>query len=358
VIVIPYCIIFLIYFISYRANNQKYSEFLFGHFGRSEGFLVIVGLTLTILLAAENFLNKNKELEKCFLALIVFAILYGLVQQSNLDPLKWKVERGTIILTLGNSNFSGALLGILTGFILPRIFTKKLTTLISNLFLLILVIFLIINTNSSQGLVIFIFLFCIFMAYKLWNLVNMRTFISLIVSAFLLGFLFLITNYDYILKNLNSALQVQSRFRHFALGFRIWHENPVFGVGIDGMGLNSARYITESDAKHWGNYTFPDRSHNIFIDGFANGGILIGILIIFTYTCITWYSVKLISNKNTKRSDNNESGKEIIPYILIWYGVLLQNFFSPSHIYIKFIGFVAGGCIVAKYNKNNSKTFN
>ena len=153
---------------------------------------------------------------------------------------------------------------------------------------------------------------------------------------------------------LNKAFQVDSRIQHWSLGVRMWRDNPIFGVGIDGMGLNSSKYLSEKDAKVWGNYVFPDKAHNEMIDNFVNGGIVVGLSQLFSILIITYFALKLL-RQQTYQAKN----EALVISIIMWFGYSLQLTFSTSQIFIKFLGSVLAGVIVGCYinHDNNQKNY-
>jgi hypothetical protein len=105
----------------YLVKNQSGADFLLGAYGRSFGFITLATMYLAFILSATNSINKINSLFTSFKILTILTLFYGVIQVLHLDPLKWSVPVGTILLTVGNINFSSVLLAIVSIFLLSQL---------------------------------------------------------------------------------------------------------------------------------------------------------------------------------------------------------------------------------------------
>ena len=362
VLVVPFLITLLWYLLSWKMNEQTYADFLFGSYGRGFGILTLLGCFLTTLIVADNIRVESIKYIKNTNRLIILAISYGLIQYFGFDPLKWESANSGVLLTFGNTNFSSALLGIVSTVPLYKLFHSGLKKNIASIFTIVIIIFLIINTNSSQGFVLLlvnILLLSLLFFSKKFSIKKLKNSMKLSILVFAILFIpvtYILSTLGFndLVNYLNKAFQVDSRIQHWSLGVRMWRDNPIFGVGIDGMGLNSSKYLSEKDAKVWGNYVFPDKAHNEMIDNFVNGGIVVGLSQLFSILIITYFALKLL-RQQTYQAKN----EALVISIIMWFGYSLQLTFSTSQLFIKFLGSVLAGVIVGCYinHDNNQKNY-
>jgi O-antigen ligase len=352
VISIPFLLILFWYLLSWKINEQTYADFLFGFYGRGFGVLTLLGCFLTTLIVADSIRAESKKFLKNINRLIIFAIFYGLIQYIDLDPFQWESGYSGVLLTLGNTNFASAILGILSTVPLYKLINTGVRRNIPSIITTTLIIFLVLETNSSQGFVLILFnilvlsiLFCkkekcINNKRKLAKLLALFCSISFIPITFILN----IQVFNNLVNFFNNAFQIESRLQHWSLAVRIWRDNPLFGVGVDGMGLNSSKYLSEYDAKIWGNYTFPDKAHNEFLDNFVNGGIVVGFMHLFSTIVVAYFALKLM-----RRQMNKLENEVLEVSTVMWFGYVLQSTFSTNQIFIKFFGAVLSGVVIGFY---------
>jgi len=332
---------------SFISNNQNLYSFLLGGYGRNLGILSLVGLLITLLIYSEEVLKNSASRIIVSLNLTTFfATAYGFVQFFNLDPLQWAEKSYSIPLTLGNPNFSSALLGMLS--IIPLHLTVKTQGLkkYTNLMHYLLILLLIIETNSFQGLLLYSLNFLIYILFLNWiRIKKFRKIISvsfagLICGVFLLNFLKLIS-LGSIIKELYVDTNIADRLNHWRLAIRMLSDNLILGLGIGDQQKYASEYLRFEDAKIWGNYLHPDKAHSLPLDYFLGGGIFAGI----GYLILVIYVFQKLGFLRYSQQDLSHSNEGIVMGIL-WIGYTVQSVFSPSHIYLDLIGMVAAGTII------------
>ncbi len=101
---------------------------LWGSYDRQQGFLTLVAYLILFLLTAAN-LRSREQVERLWLALVwgsAPVVAYGLVQAAGLDPLDWRTDAASPILsTLGRANFVGSYLVLVVPLTAGRIFLAR-----------------------------------------------------------------------------------------------------------------------------------------------------------------------------------------------------------------------------------------
>ena len=340
-LIILFSTIITCFSISFILNEQNYSNFLIGTYGRNTGILVLTALFLLFLQSADYFPFFSKKLANSLYILLVLSLLYGVIQKLDLDPINWEKGSG-IGSTLGNPNFYGALLGVLSIIPLFYFFEPKDKYKYLHLITYILVFIQTFMIGGSQGYIIFIFSLMLFVLLKYREVIFHK--IKLILFSLLLlllgFFAVILRDVGNFVTILNSSLQIESRIEHWALSVRIWRDHFLFGVGIENLTNFSGKYRNQT-MRDWGLYTLPDKSHNMFLDFFVTGGLFVGLCWIAIVFYVYQQILSLLKNTSVEKG---------IGYIYVFSIVLtswlFQSFFSPSHIIFEVCGIMAGGALV------------
>jgi len=343
--------LYLIYWSLFQ--NQSYADFLFGAYGRGNGFLPLVGLYLLIIISAECFLRDNELFFRYTYAILSLSIIYGIFQAFGLDMFKYSGSNTGIRLTLGNANFASALLGIVSAIPLGKFFDNKSKNKPLHLVMYFLTLILIFQTDSSQGFVLWILTGLLFIYFRLVKSgrINFRK-LLIINSSFLISLISILLVFKDSPRILNvwNSFQVEARYEHWLTGLRIWKDHAFFGVGIDNLNKYTGQYMSQNWSAELGGASVPDKSHNTVIDHFANGGTLVGILWVGIIVLISWYAIKIQINKKTSLEN-----WKIQALGCMWFTYLLQTFISTDQILITFLGFLAAGGVIGVYHREYSK---
>lgn len=356
-ILMVFTVIQLCFVVSWQINNQNNYNFLVGSYGRNSGFLTLIGFFITVFIFANHFLANQQKILNSFYLTLCLAQIYGLVQYFGLDPFDWADKTYKIPLTLGNPNFSSAFLGMMS--IIPLYYFKNYKNKFQYLHLLVYLLngFLILNTNSSQGFILYILSGSIFVLIE--NRELLKQYIKIISLSLILGIGIVVSfvsnnlfSFDKVFNSLLNALNLPDRFSHWSLSYRMFIDNPWFGVGLGDQQKYSANYLTINEAKKWGNYLQPDKAHSIPLDYFVGGGIFAGTAYLYFIILVFFYLYRLL-----KKVDP-ENNRQVINAIgICWVAYVLQTFFSPSHIFIDLIGFILAGVILGIYFNSKEKIF-
>jgi O-antigen ligase len=351
------------YVISALVNQQWFVNTLFGMYGRGFGLITLSALATITLVVSRT--NPDIFFGKVIPVFSGLVIIYGLLQVFNLDPLPWVNDTQRVQLTLGNPNFSSALYGLISILYLSQTFSNKKTYLrLGNLFLYILTFFLIYKTKSVQGYavamleaVIFGYFYLSSIQFKYWKV--LRRFLFASASIFAGSLVAVISNqisfFDRPRQFFAIEANTEARLEYWRLGVRMWKDHPFFGVGVDNYQDWSPLYRTPELIRIDGYAVIPDKSHNIFIDHFSNGGLIAGIIWLISCLLILIVAAKLI---RTELPKNIQVRVYILTSIIVGY--LFQAFISPDQLILALLAFICAGILLNYYYefvlKENTKT--
>jgi O-antigen ligase len=208
----------------------------------------------------------------------------------------------------------------------------------------------ILYTGSLQGLILYLFNLLLVLCWYLYSAKIIRIprpkiFLLTTSIAFIVIFFFVIAVIENLPSNfvskVDSAIQFRSRLDHWKLGIRVGQDNFWTGVGIDNLLSHSALYITKEMAQGYQGIVLTDKTHNVFIDHFANGGI---------FAVISWliFTV-LVSSFALKTMFFIQKSSNIAAMLVlfgIWMTYTIQTLISPDHLYLILIGMVSSGALV------------
>jgi hypothetical protein len=140
---------------------------------------------------------------------------------------------------------------------------------------------------------------------------------------------------------------VAQRLDYWRTGFEIWKDYPIFGVGTDQFQRYAALYRTPEQLKRDGVFVVPDKSHNVLIDHFANGGLIVGLIWI-TFVCSVFYMLI----KALKNNDKIQVRRDLALLGTMWSTYVLQALISPDQLVLSLIGYSSAGLIAGIYLKD------
>ena len=343
------------YLISAVVNKQNYATFFMGAYARNFGALTWISLCLIFLYILSNSrLDAEKYIKNGLMSLVLVATFYGLIQFFGLDPVPWLEKSKRVTLTLGNANFAGALIGMLA--FIPVVIglqTKGLTKKILLSFLGLLCAFTGIQTNTFQSIAMLILSILIFTSFYFMNSSTRlhRIIRNVIIFTISIGLL-LLMNATFGIVKVFSAINAQiytlgnieARLAYWRTGFEMWKDYPVFGVGVGEMQRFAAMYRTPNQLKFDSANVLQDRAHNVFIDHFAEGGLITGFGWILFVASISFAAFKVA----TKLTNSNEKFLYAI-FSTTWFLYLFQAAISPDHILLTLLAIVSAAFILKKH---------
>jgi hypothetical protein len=345
------------YLISAVVNGQGLASIYLGGYQRNFGVATWLALALVFLIGAQGAVKIRGYLDWVLPAVLIAGLGYGLIQFLDKDPLPWTNPYNAVSLTLGNPNFAGAFFGILSVVAVSRIFLGKSIGLkVFGVLLFAATVFISLKTNSLQsplliigGVLVFALLSNIGVKSSAGRVVKFVS--SGVLGASVVGIVVLFTGGGSFLASAREKLffqgSVAQRLDYWRTGFEIWKDHPIFGVGTDQFQRYAALYRTPEQVKRDGVFVIPDKSHNVLIDHFANGGLIVGLIWI-AFVCSVFY---MLINA-LKNNDSIKVRRDLAVLGTMWSTYVLQALISPDQIVLSLIGYSSAGLIAGIYLKN------
>lgn len=329
--------------VAFLFTDNKFIGF-FGETQRRNGFLSY--FSFTILLIFTYIKMTYFYIHRLLRSTIILGCIlssYGLIQISGNDFVDWINPNNSMILTVGNPNFSSALLAIM---VLIGLFTlpiRKITPVYKFFSILSIcaALILIIKSQSRQGLVVILFaalfyitLFAFYKNKKLRFPIAVASII--IVATSILGMLQIGP-----LKSVLYKDSVSVRGYYWRAAWKMFQENPILGVGLDRYGAYFKEYREPEYALINGFNLTSTNAHNTFLQLLSTGGFLVGMFYIALLSLIF-----ITGLKNIAKSQLDEQKINLL-LLSAWIGFQAQSFISIDNIGISVWGWLLGGCILA-----------
>lgn len=349
-------LIFCSYAVSALVNKQNPMLALIGGYNRNLGLLTFIFAFLLMVLAANNKLNFSKYLALGLWPMIAISLIIGFLQIFHLDPFMW-AEEDRVVLFFGNSNFAGSALGTLL--LIPTFYLvskKQKNPRIFSACLIILIFILGYFTRTLQFYAIAIPSLFVFLLISYQETINKFGKKVKIIGSFF-GLLSLISAlimfWNQFIVNSNFSDRINSSI----IGVRIFRDHPIFGVGIEEFWRYQGQYKTIAQQRSISPNYIIDKSHNVFIDYFANGGFITGgLFLIFVIFSIV--KIIKISRIQNMRQDKLETAF----LSAVWIGYVVQLFFATDSLFVMTFAFFNLGLLIGKSRKeikvkvNSNKT--
>lgn len=323
-------------------TDIKYTA-IFGDNLRQLGFITYFGFAIFMLSAAKFFKFEARQLfYRSIFVLSVFYIVYGTIQYTGNDPFNWINQYNPIIGTLGNPNYSSALMAILATLCFSFFFDKdskkaNRTLFISLFFLLVIVIYL---TDASQGMLTMLTGVGLFSAIKLFKLrpgFGIASFVILIVGASfsLAGIL-----QSGPLERFLYKPSVTLRGYYWRAGLEMLQNNFFTGVGIERYGANFRQSVNPEFPINFGYELMSNNAHNVPIQLFATGGIFLGSAYLAILFLVMFYALLGVHKLSGTKLNL------LIGIFAAWVAYQLQSLVSIDNIGLTIWGWILGGSIV------------
>ena len=336
--------------ISTLFSDNKFRA-VFGEAQRKNGLLTYLGFI--ILAAAAARIDMSRHFTRFILIMLFGTSLlsaYGFAQSLGFDFVSWTNPYSPVIGTLGNPNFMGALMGVLSLLLLPALFLKVFTYRIKLIVLALLLVNLVVIyfTRASQGMLIFLFgtsLYLICIIYIKSKRLGIVGLIVLLLGACgsLLGILQKGPLSDFLFKE-----SVSLRGYYWDAGIKMFLEKPFFGVGLDNYDsyFNQVRDL-EYPLKY-GYFVTSNNAHNLPIQLLATGGAFVGLLYLAMVIFVLITVIK-------KLRIANQQQRIILFGLSISYLIFqLQSLVSIDNIGVGVWGWVIAGLIIGFTTTVNS----
>jgi hypothetical protein len=325
-------------------TNSPISQAIYGSYGRNNGILTY--LFLSILLLSASFLRKPSSFVTIIKGLI-FAGVINLLYCSWVifvgDFVDWSNPYGNILGTLGNPNFIGSFMGIfLTGYLAygignqsPRWFKLSMVAVLP------LTAFVIIDSHAIQGRIVGlggIAMVTFFYIRSRFNslVTGLYLFLMSVLGAFaVLGALQIGPLTATIYKT-----SVSLRGQYWLAGWNTGEAHPFTGVGMDAFGDWYRRSRDPHALELPGVNTVVNAAHNVPIDMFAFGGFPL----LLSYLLIMALGGASLIRALIRKKDFDPI---LVSLASTWTGYQLQSIISINQIGLATWGWVLTGCLIA-----------
>jgi O-antigen ligase len=330
-------LVFVIMLLVNLFTSPNTYKSLIGALGRNNGVLTYFFLAALAYLISIRF--KLVDLPKLLWSLAglgLFQTMYNIIQLVDADPIAWNNPYGLILGTLGNSDFAAALLAIcsIATLWLARIYASKVLIALSLLVLVAVQFVVMLESNVRQSLILFVFGIAV-IVYS--ELTQKSKPISLAWGGLVsLGGLLALLGTLQIgpLTKLLFKESITYRGDYWRAAWRMFTDNPAFGVGLGNYGDYFNRYRDAAQVARRGPAVGSDVAHSMPLDFLAMGGLTLGI----AYIAVIIYSVYLVISKIRSLDGVNKQQGYIVFSLLGAY--LLQSLISIDQIGLAVWGWI------------------
>jgi hypothetical protein len=337
---------------SLTQSKAPISQSLYGVYGRNNGFLLYFFLILCFVSVLT--ISKQKSFHNVVKSLIAAGIvnlIYCLWVIAFGDFLSWSNPYGNILGTLGNPNFIGAFLGMLSSVLITAIifYNGQPKIQVLSFLLLVVALFEIYKSHAIQGRVLFVAGIGINLIMYFWSKRDKLGLTLLSAGTFLiLGILGIFgTLQKGPLAELLYKDSVSLRGQYWYAGVQMGWNNLLTGVGFDSYGDWYRFFRRPSALVRPGIETVSNTAHNVYIDLFAFGGA--PLLLSYTILNIA-VLVSIIRVLLRRRS---------FDFVFVslsgaWICFQLQSIISINQIGLAVWGWILGASIIA-FDRSTSK---
>ena len=324
------------------AGTNPYQEF-FGTYGRATGLVAYVALTA--LFVSAGVVASKKYVDTFSRSLLIaggISIAYGFLQAVGADPINWVNQYSPVIGFLGNPNFESSFVGfsgvMAFGFILARGIKRTLKLAYGGY--LLLAVFVIIKTDSQQGLLVLAGgIAIVVLIWVSQSKIRFVTIPALVVSAIGAVLVALGSLNSGPLASLLYKPSVTYRGDYWRAGWKMTVEHPLLGVGLDSFGDWYRRTRTLEATLRRGPEVTSNAAHNVLIDFSSNGGFPLVIIYLALMVLVGVSAIKLL-----KRSSGFDPA--VAGLIAVWISYQAQSIISLNQLGLAVWGWIISGLII------------
>lgn len=345
-------IIFVIFsLIAALRSASPLAQNIYGSYGRNNGFLTYLFLSIILLAATQIQDRKNHLLLLTSLMYVGYVnLIYCLWVILFGDFISWNNPYGNILGTFGNPNFIGAFFGIFFGVIVAIGFGNDVSKRfkLSLLGLLPLTLFEIVDSSAIQGRVLAVLSLGIvgffFLRFRITPVLTLLyTAFSLTLGGLALAGAFQKGPLTEIIYKTSVSLRGQ----YWLAAWNTGQANPLSGVGMDGFGdwYRRARDVRAIELP--GVNTVVNAAHNVPLDMFAFGGLPLFI----SYLLLMGFALKSLVVIALRMKKYDAVG---VGLITAWTCYQVQSLISINQIGLAVWGWLLSGLLIG-YEKYLAK---
>ena len=326
--------------------SSPLSQQFWGVWGRSTGVLTLGSLVMLSALSSIFFEEKRLDsLLKVFARSSYILSMYVILQLGGLDPIPWSANNAPIA-TLGNINFMSSFLGMANCLFISKLAQDRMnaSARLHFIFFFLLNLFLIWESKSIQGLGVIAAGTTLVIFQIFWRRFDAFKSILFLVISLISGALVILGTAGFgIFGKYLIQETVLFRIDYWKTGAEMFRQNMLTGVGIDSYGDYYRQYRDLAAVNRTGPQRVSDTAHNVFLDVFSGGGIVVGSLFILFVVSGLIAAFKL---GISKRATTNQL--HLSPILFGWLVFLL---ISINQIGVTVWGFCFLGLAIGGYGK-------
>ena len=327
---------------AWLATDNKFVGF-FGQYGRKTGLLEYFSFLVFFLVSAYLIrLHRTKILENTVVFLGTTLGIYGFFQHYKIDFIKWNYLYNSVLGTMGNPDFAGAIMAILLVLNFGVAIADKHELWLRAVagFNVLLLAIVIVFSQVRQGLLAaalglaFISLIWVYQRNKRASLIltGVSIFAGIGVIAGMLN-VGPLTRFFY-------KVSVTYRGDYWRAALHMFMHHPLFGVGLDRYGAYFRQYRDATQSLRRGPITVADAAHDVPLQLAATGGILV----LLAFLAITGFTLwrGIVALRKTQGST------QILVAVIFgsWLTYQAQSLISIDNIGIAIWGYILGGAVV------------
>ena len=315
---------------------------LLGESGRNLGLLNYIFLVIIIIYSAIkiDFFNL-KYIFNCAEILLLALSIYGYAQHFNHDFLKWKNQYSPVILMTGNPDFAASLISILLILTFANIFFQqenRRKVLLAGLSVLSLPALY--WTHARQGMITALVGIGFILSVLIWSK-SKRIGLGFIALEIALGLMSLLGTLQIgPLTKLLYKDSIRDRGYDWKAAISMFKSHPITGVGLDRYGAYFTQYRSPQYPLIYGYQQTVTNAHNVFLELFATGGIILGTSYLLLTIFIGIQAVSLF------KSATQKNRIVVTGLIAAWVAFVAQSCISVDCLAISIWGWTLGGVII------------
>jgi O-antigen ligase len=332
--------------ISTIFTDVKYTA-VFGEFHRNNGALTIFACAILTAVSGLAFTEESSLRPLKWVSLLgLFLSVYGVFQLLGQDPVQWNNQYNPIITTLGNPNFTSGIIGISSIASLYFVVeSSKTYERVVAAIALVLGLFVVVRSDSVQGIFAFACGAAIILLVKAWaikRVIGITAGVSLTLAG--LPIALAVFNIGPLASRLYQGT-LNNRLDYWQAALNMFQSHPLFGVGIDRYGEYYREYAVQDQFVQG---VFTNNAHNVYLHLLATGGLILFIPYLLLLAFITFLAIKALKNSN--KQNRGVAGT----YLGIWLGFLLLNIVTIDNIGVGIWLWIFGGIIIGRSSGLNT----
>jgi O-antigen ligase len=331
--------------LAFLQSEIGWRQQLFGNLGRNTGLIFYLSLLLILIyIVYFSDTTLEKTVQKILHICGIASVAYAMLQFFELDPIGWTNPYSNLIGFQGNPNFQSSFLGFYSILLIHNLLNPsetKLKKAYSGSFI-ILANFLIVVSDSIQGLFVFFTGASIVIAYAI---IQFRIRFFFLTYCLSMAVSFILVILGLLQKGPFSFLyqpSVSYRGDYWRASWKMFEDNFLFGLGFSSFGDYYMSYrdtVSQSGIEGRGADTFSNSAHNVFLDIASSGGLLLLVPYCALIVLSVFYFIRSLRNKSLK-------SESISLFSALWFAYLLQSIISVQFVTLAFWGWVCLGLIL------------